>query len=153
MKNNKNTIDEFLQLKSMAVVGVSRNKDKFGTAIYREMKAKGYKVLAVNPKLDMVEGDRCYAGLGALPEIPEGVVICIAPAETIAVIEEAARLGIKYVWLQQGANSPEGEAKAQELGLKLVSGECIFMFAAPVESIHKFHRFVWKLFGKLPKAA
>ena len=151
MINSRKTIDEFMQLKTLAVIGVSRNKDKFGNLIYRDMKAKGYKMLAINPKLDMVEGDRCYAGLGALPEVPQGVIICIAPSETIPVIEEAARLGIKYVWLQQGANSPEGEAKAKELGLNLVSGECIFMFADPVESIHKFHRFINKVFGKLPK--
>jgi uncharacterized protein len=151
MINSKKTIDEFMALKNIAVVGVSRNKDKFGNAIYRDMKAKGYKVLAVNPKLDMVEGDRCYAGLGALPEKPQGVILCISPLETVAVIEEAAKLGIKYIWLQQGANSSEGEAKCKELGLNLVSGECVFMFLEPVESIHGFHRFFWKLFGKMPK--
>ena len=151
MINSRKIVDEFIGLKSIAVVGVSRNKDKFGNAIYREMKAKGYKVMAVNPKLDMAEGDRCYAGLGALPEKPEGVVLVIPPAETLSVIESAAQLGIKYIWLQQGANSPEGEAKCQELGLNVVSGECIFMFLEPVQSIHGFHRFVWKLFGKMPK--
>lgn len=151
MINSRKIIDEFVGLKTIAVVGVSRNKDKFGNAIYRDMKAKGYKMLAINPKLDMVEGDRCYAGLGALPEKPEGVIICINPLETVPVIEEAARLGIKYIWLQQGANSPEGEAKCQELGLNVVSGECIFMFLEPVTSIHAFHRFFVKLFGKLPK--
>lgn len=140
-----------MQLKSFAVVGVSRNKDKFGNAIYRDMKANGYKMLAVNPKLDMVEGDRCFAGLGALPEVPQGVILCINPSETVAVIEEAARLGIKYIWIQQGANSPEGEAKCKELGLNLVSGECIFMFLEPVKSVHGFHRFIWKLLGKMPK--
>ena len=151
MINTRKAIDEFMSLKSMAVVGVSRNKDKFGTVIYRDLKAQGYHMMAVNPKLDMVEGDRCYAGLGALPEKPAGVILCINPAETIAVIEEAARLGIKNIWLQQGANSPEGEAKCKELGLNVVSGECIFMFAEPVKSIHAFHRFLWKLFGKYPK--
>jgi len=151
MINSRTTIDEFLKLSTLAVVGVSHNKDKFGNAIYRDLKTRGYKMLAVNPKLDMVEGDRCYAGLGALPEKPEGVIICINPLETVPVIEEAARLGIQYIWLQQGANSPEGEAKCKELGLKLVSGECIFMFAEPVESIHKFHRFFVKLFGGMPK--
>jgi hypothetical protein len=151
MINSRKTVDEFMALKSFAIVGVSRNKDKFGTVVYRDMKAAGCKVLAVNPKLDMVEGDRCYAGLGALPEKPEGVIICINPSETLPVIEEAARLGIQYIWLQQGANSPEGEAKCKELGLNCISGECIFMFLEPVKSIHAFHRFIWKLFGKLPK--
>ncbi|KAF0111233.1 MAG: CoA-binding protein [Chloroflexi bacterium] len=141
----------FLSLKTLAVVGVSRNKDKFGNAIFRKMKAKGYKILAVNPRLDLVEGDRCYAGLGALPEKPEGVILAVSPSQTISVIEEAARLGSTYVWMQQGANSPEGEARCKELGLNFVSGECIFMFAEPMESFHKIHRFFNRLFGKMPK--
>lgn len=141
----------FLSLKTLAVVGVSRNKDKFGNAIFRKMKAKGYKILAVNPKLDLVEGDRCNAGLGALPEKPEGVILAVSPSQTISVIEEAARLGSTYVWMQQGANSPEGEARCKELGLNFVSGECIFMFAEPMESFHKIHRFFNRLFGKMPK--
>jgi predicted CoA-binding protein len=151
MINSRKTIEDFLKLKTLAVVGVSRNKDKFGSAIFRDLKTKGYKMLAVNPKLDMVEGDRCYAGLGALPEVPGGVIVVIPPKETIAVIEEAARLGIKYIWLQQGANSPEGEARCRELGLNFVSGECIFMFVEPMESFHKFHRFFNRLFGRMPK--
>ena len=141
----------FLSLKTLAIVGVSRNKDKFGNAIFRKMKAKGYKILAVNPRLDLVEGDRCYAGLGALPEKPEGVILAVSPSQTISVIEEAARLGSTYVWMQQGANSPEGEARCKELGLNFVSGECIFMFAEPMESFHKIHRFFNRLFGKMPK--
>ena len=151
MRNSKAAIEEFMKQKNIAVVGASRNKDKFGTAIYRELKTNGYKVYAVNPNADMVEGDRCYAGLGALPAKVDGVIVCIPPTQSLAVIEETARLGIKNLWLQQGANSPEGEAKAKELGLNLVSGECIFMFLEPVGSIHKFHRFFNKLFGAYPK--
>jgi uncharacterized protein len=151
MKNSKQLIEEFTSLKSLAVVGVSRNKDKFGSMIYRELKAKGYKMFAVNPELDMFEGDRCYAGLGALPEKPEGVIIVVQPTAALKVLEDMAKQGIQYAWIQQGANSPENEAKAQELGLKVVAGECAFMFFPPIESIHKFHRTINKIFGKLPR--
>lgn len=151
MKNCKATIQEFMTQKKVAVVGVSRNKDKFGNAIYRELKKAGYKVFAVNPNADMVEGDRCYGGLGALPEKPETVILVVPPTQTIPVIDEAARLEIKYIWLQQGADSQEAEKHCQELGLQVVSGECIFMFIEPVESIHKFHRFLRRIFGSMPK--
>ena len=151
MRNTKAAIDEFLKQKTIAVVGASRSKDKFGTAVYRDLKAKGYKVFAVNPNADVVEGDRCYAGLGALPAPADAAILVIPPAQTLPVIEEAARVGIKYLWLQQGSNSPAGEAKARELGLTLVSGECIFMFAEPMESFHKVHRFFNKLFGMYPR--
>lgn len=151
MINSKKIIDDFMKLKSIAVVGVSRNKDKFGNLVYRELKKSGYKVFAINPQADMVEGDRCYAGLGALPEKPGGVIVILPPDRTMAVIEETARLGIQYIWLQMGADSPEGEKHAQELGLALVSGECVLMHIQPVESIHQLHRFFRRLFGRMPK--
>ena len=61
MINSQNNVNEFLHQKKIAVVGVSRNKSKFGNMIYRELKSRGYQVMAVNPNADMVEGDRCYA--------------------------------------------------------------------------------------------
>jgi len=151
MKNSKQRIDEFVALRKIAVVGVSRKSDKFGNAIYNELKQRGKTVYAVNPNADMVEGDRCYAGLGALPEKPDGVLIVLPPEATLQVIRDAAAEGISYVWLQQGANSVQGEKLAEELGLKWVSGECIFMYNEPVKSIHKVHRIFRKIFGGLPK--
>lgn len=151
MKNTLENIEKFLKLKKIAVVGVSRKKDKFGNMIYRELKTHGYQVMAVNPNADMVEGDRCYAGLGALPEKPDGVLVVVPPADGLKVIEEAAALEIQNVWVQQGANSPEIEQKCGELNLTCTSGECIFMYLEPVTSIHAFHRFFRRLFGKMPK--
>lgn len=151
MVTQKSVIDEFMALQSLAVVGVSRNKDKFGNMVYRELKTNGYKVFAVNPQADMIDGDRCYAGLGALPEVPEGVILVIPSAQGMSVVEEMARLGIKHLWIQQGAESPELEKRSQELGLSFVRGECIFMFIEPVKSIHSVHRFIKRLFGKYPK--
>lgn len=151
MTNTKQTIDEFVALKTIAVVGVSREPNKFGNMIYRELKKRGKKVYAVNPAADMLEGDRCYAGLGALPEKVDGVVIVVPPARSLDVIRDAAKAQIGYVWLQQGSNSLEGEKLCEELGVKFVSGECIFMYSQPVESIHKFHRCLRRIFGGLPR--
>lgn len=151
MKNTKNSIDTFLNQKTYAVVGVSRNKDKFGNIIYREMKSRGFEVYGVNPQLDMIEGERCYGGLGAIPIKPDAVIAVIPPPATLAVIDDMVRLGIKNLWLQQGADSPEAEQKALALGMNLVSGECMLMYLPPVESLHKFHRTLRKIFGGLPK--
>jgi len=124
---SKQYLDEFVSLNSVAVVGVSASRRKFGNAIYQELKDRGKKVFAINPKTDTVDGDPCYPNLTSLPEKPEGALLVIPPAATLAVIREAASLGIERIWLQQGAESSEGEALCAELGLKLVSGECIFM--------------------------
>jgi hypothetical protein len=151
MVNTRENINAFLQQEKIAVVGASRNKDKFGNMIYKDLKTAGYKVMAVNPNADMVDGDRCFAGLGALPEKPDGVLIVIPAKQGIEIVEEAARMGVRHVWVQQGANSPEIDKRLEELNLVAVSGECIFMFLEPVKSVHSFHRFFRQIFGKMPK--
>jgi len=124
---SKQYLDEFVSLNSVAVVGVSASRRKFGNAIYQELKDRGKKVFAINPKTDTVDGDPCYPNLTSLPEKPEGALLVIPPAATMAVIREAASLGIERIWLHQGAESAEGEARCPELGLKPVSGARIFM--------------------------
>lgn len=151
MINSRHNIDAFLQQKKIAVVGASRNKDKFGNMIYKDLKSAGFQVMAVNPNADMVDGDRCYAGLGALPEKPDGVLVVIPSKQGVEIIEEIARMGVRHVWVQQGANSPEIDKRMEELDLIAVSGECIFMFLEPVKSVHSFHRFFRRIFGGMPR--
>jgi predicted CoA-binding protein len=151
MKNSRQAIDAFLANKTIAVVGVSHNGDKFGNYLYRAVRQAGYKVYAVNPNLDMAEGDRCYAGLGALPEKPDGVVLVVPPQATLQVLDDMGKLGIHSVWIQQGADSTEGDKKAAELGINLVSGECLMLVLEPVQSVHRWHRAVRKLIGRIPK--
>jgi predicted CoA-binding protein len=53
--------------------------------------------------------------------------------------------------MQQGSESEKAINYCNENGIDVIHGECILMFAEPVESIHKFHKWLWKIFGKLPK--
>lgn len=141
-------IKEFLQAKKLAVVGVSRSPQKFGTAIYNELKARGFEVYGVNPMMDTISGDKCYPSLAALAGQVDGVVISVSPNKAAAVLHEAAAAGISKVWLQQGSQSKETEIAAREAGIDPVTGKCILMYAGEVKSIHAFHRFFAKLFGQ-----
>jgi predicted CoA-binding protein len=147
----KRSIDDFLTLKSFAVVGVSRDNKKFGNSVYRMLKERGVKVYPVNPNTDRVDGERCYSRLTELPEKVEGVVIVVPPKQTEAVVKEAAEVGIQNVWMQQGAESRSAIQFCEQYGIDAVHGECIFMFVEPVISVHKFHRWTKKLFHKLPQ--
>ncbi len=147
----KAMIDDFLAQRTLAIVGVSRKTEKFGCTVYRELKAKGYKVFPVNPHAEEVLGDRCYPNLGALPEPVGGVVIVVPPAETERVVQDAAAAQIRRVWMQQGAESEAALRFCKDNGMSVVSGECIMMFAQPVGFGHGLHRWVWGLLGKLPQ--
>lgn len=145
------TVTNFLNSKSIAVVGVSRDKKKFGYVAYKNLKDKGYKVFPVNPNVDAVDSDKCYPNLSSITENFEGVLLVIQPKQSERVVREAYTLGIKSIWFQQGSSSDEVIKFCEENKISVVSGECIMMFTEPVESFHKFHRWIWKLFGKLPK--
>jgi predicted CoA-binding protein len=142
-------IVDFIAGKRVAVVGVSRYSKKFGSSIYTELKGRGYQVYAVNPSVAEIKGEKCYPNLSALKGQVDGAVICIKPKLVEPVLREAAAIGLKNIWLQWGADTPETIKLGRELGLNLVSGKCILMYAEPVHSFHSFHRFFMKLFGKL----
>lgn len=98
---------ELLKLKTWAVVGATNNKEKYGNMIYNKLKNKGYEVYPVNPRYDEVEGDKCYDDLKSLPVIPDVVEMVVAPRFGINTVKEAAKLGIKNIWLQPGTVSDE----------------------------------------------
>lgn len=143
------TVQKFFQGKRLAIVGVSRTGKKFGNTILTELKGRGYQVYVVHPEQQEIGGEKCYRDLTALPEAVDGLVVCVSPRKTGQVIEEAAQAGIKNVWLQMGAESPDVIAQAQKSGMNIVSGKCILMYADPVKGLHGFHRTLAKIFGQL----
>lgn len=144
------SVDEFLQCKNLAVVGVSRKSSKFGNVIYKELKKKGFNVYGVNPNMDNVEGDKCYHSLRELEGKIDGIVNVVSKAQTSDVAKEANEIGIKNIWMQQGSESEEAIKYCNENGINEIHKECILMFADPVNSIHGVHRWLWKVMGKLP---
>jgi hypothetical protein len=144
-------VDEFVAQRKLAVVGVSRSGRKFGNWAFRELKSKGYEVFPVHAGAETLEGARAYPSLAALPEPVGGVLIVVPSSQTEQVVRDAADAGIRRVWMQQGAESPEAIRFCEENGITAVHGECILMFAPNPSWLHRSHRWVWKILGKLPR--
>jgi uncharacterized protein len=150
--NKRESIDNILTSKNFAVAGVSRNKNKFGSVIFKELTEKGVNSYPVNPGLSTIMGSECYSDIKSLPEKVEALVIVTNPRETVKLVKDAYENGIKKIWIQQGAESPEAVQFCESKGINYVTKECLFMYMDPVKSIHKFHKGIWKLFGKYHKA-
>lgn len=148
MRTSRALLESFINLPSLALVGVSRTGQKFGNVVLRELRAKGYRVYPINPLADLIDGVRCYHTFADLPEPVGGVVVVVPPESAITVVREAAAAGIRRVWLQQGAASPYVLQVCRELRLETIADECILMFAAPT-GIHKVHRAVHDVFHRL----
>lgn len=142
-------IDDFIQSKKIAVVGMSRTGKKFGNMAGKELLAKGYEIYPVHPDVKEIDGMVCYPDLKSLNGKVDGVWISIPPKKVPAVLQDAAEIGLKNIWLQQGAWSKEVQQSIDQLGLSVVSKKCIMMYAAPVKSVHKFHRTIKGIFGGL----
>jgi predicted CoA-binding protein len=150
VKATRSDIQDFLAERTLAVVGVSRSGKGFGIAALRELKRKGYTIYPVHPQAAAIEGDACYPSLLALPGPVGGVLVVTPPAESGRVVQDAVTAGIPRVWLQQGAVSDEAVRICEAHGVRVIPGECVLMFAEPAASFHKFHRFVARLFRRLP---
>ena len=145
----KAAINDFLEQKTLAVVGVSRSGKKFGNIASKELRNKGYKVITVHPEAESIDGVQCYPSLKDLPEPVGGVLVVVPPKETEKVVREAHEAGITRVWMQQGAASDEAVRFCTDNNMTIVHGRCILMFAQPA-GFHKFHHWLWKILGKLP---
>lgn len=146
----KKSVENFISSKNLAVVGVSRKGGKFGNVIYKELKKKGMNIYGVNPNMETIEGDKCYKNLNELKGKIDGVINVVSPDQTLDVAKQAKEIGVKNIWMQQGSESDEAIKFCQENGINEVHKECILMFADPVNSVHSFHKWVWKVLGKLP---
>jgi predicted CoA-binding protein len=126
------SIEKFLALRNLAIVGASRNRKKYGNIVYRDLRAKGYRVFAVNPKSKEIEGDPCYPDLQSIPEKIEGVVIIVPPQRTNNVVREINSLGIRHVWMQPGAESAEAIQFCQEKNMNAIFDLCVMVMSHPI---------------------
>jgi predicted CoA-binding protein len=115
-------MEEFLAQERFAVVGASPDRAKYGNKCLRCYQQAGRDVVAVHPRESEVEGAAAYPSLGDVPDTPQAVTIVTPPRVSLAVVEEAARLGVRHIWLQPGAEDEAVLARAAELGLSPIAG-------------------------------
>lgn len=120
--------ETILNQKTFAVTGVSRDKDKYGYKVYHCLKSAGYRVFAVNPNAETIEGDPCYPSLDNIPVKVDCVVTVTQPEVTEETVQLAGRLHIPYVWMQPGSESNAAINHATSSALTyMAGGPCILV--------------------------
>ena len=112
---------------SIAVVGATDDPAKYGGVVYRRMKGLGYRVFAVNPNRESVDGDPAYPDLASLPETPTLVNFVVPPSVGAAVAEEAMGLGYTSLWFQPGAESDRLTRRLRDAGAEVLTDACIMV--------------------------
>jgi len=121
-------IKKFLDKRNIfAVVGASRDPNKYGYQVYKDLKEAGYEVYPVNPNTDKILDDKCYPNLGDLPKKPDVVDLVVPPKVTEEIVKTCKRLGITKVWMQPGSESETAINFCDEHGIDLVYGVCVMI--------------------------
>jgi hypothetical protein len=103
--------------KSIVILGASSHRDRFSNKAVRAYQSKGYRVFALHPRESVVEGLSVYRSVSEIPEPLEVASFYVRPEVGMQIIEELAPKGIREVYLNPGADSPELYRRAEELGL------------------------------------
>ena len=116
--------DLLVRAKTIAVVGLSSDPMRPSYGVSEYMQRKGYRIIPVNPNETEVLGARAYASLADIPEKVDLVDIFRRSQFVLEVVDEAIRLNIPAVWLQEGVVHKAAAQKARDAGLTVVMDLC-----------------------------
>jgi predicted CoA-binding protein len=118
-------IRKALDLKTVAIVGLSPNELRASNYVGRYMRYHGYQVVPVNPRQEEILGLPCYPDLAAIPQKVDIVNVFRLPEAVPEIAQDAVKVGAACLWLQFDVISPEGAKIATEGGLDVVMDLCI----------------------------
>src|SRR5213592_4653543 len=107
-------------MKTVAIIGASSNRNKFGNKAVRAFQQQGFTVYPVNPNEPEVEGLPTFKNIRDLPVRPQMVSVYVPPPVLLKVLPDIAAKGCDELWLNPGTESDEVLAEAERLGLNVI---------------------------------
>lgn len=148
------TIEDFLAQKRIAMAGISRNPESFSVKLFEELCRRGYDIVPVNPNMAEVQGRQCFARMQDVRPSVGAALLMTSPGTTEIVVQDCAEAGIRRIWMYRAAGKGSVSAKAvafcQRRGIRVVPGQCPFMFLPDTAGFHRFHGFIRKITGRYP---
>jgi predicted CoA-binding protein len=107
-------------MKTIAIIGASTDRAKFGNIAVRAFVRQGWKVFPVNPKEPQVEGLPAFKGIAEVPERPNLISVYLPPPVLLKVLPDIAARGCDELWLNPGTESAEVLSLAESLKLNVI---------------------------------
>jgi predicted CoA-binding protein len=114
-----------VRAKTIAVVGLSGNPLRASHGVSAYMQSHGYRILPVNPQIRSSLGEKAYASLLEVPEKIDVVNIFRRPEFVEEVVDQAIRLKVPAIWMQEGVIHEKAAEKARQAGIFVVMDLCI----------------------------
>jgi predicted CoA-binding protein len=105
-------------MKTVAVIGASADRRKFGNKALRAFMQAGYRTIPITPNHAQVEGQRAYATVMDVPDAIDMATVYVPPAIGEQLLEGFLAKGITEVWFNPGAATSALIGRARALGLR-----------------------------------
>lgn len=119
--------DLLQRAKTIAVVGLSDNPLRPSHGVSAYMQGQGYRIIPVNPNIQSCLGEKAYASLSDVPEKIDIVNIFRRSEFVELVVDEAIRLGVPAIWMQEGVVHEKAAEKARAAGIFVTMDRCILV--------------------------
>ena len=113
------------RVKTIAVVGYSPKPGRASHNIARQMQQFGFRIIPVRPGISEGLGEKAYPDLVSVPEPVDLANVFRSGKYVPEVLDQCLRLGIKNIWMQEGAEHEESAERARAAGMTVVMGRCI----------------------------
>ena len=128
MERDSYTDDEirnFLSLKKVAVIGISRSESKAAHFVPKYLSENGFDIIPVNPNSNEILSKKCYKEITEV-EGEIDIVDVFRPSEDVlSFVIDAIKKNPKVIWLQEGIHNEEAENLAREHGIDIVFNRCM----------------------------
>lgn len=128
MERDSYTDDEirnFLSLKKVAVIGISRSESKAAHFVPKYLSENGFDIIPVNPNSNEILSKKCYKEITDV-EGDIDIVDVFRPSEDVLpFVRDAIKKNPKVIWLQEGIHNEEAENLAREHGIDVVFNRCM----------------------------
>lgn len=122
------TINDILaQTKTIAIVGLSAERQKASYFVATYLQREGYRVIPVNPRGGTILNEKVYPDLKSIPEKVDLVDVFRPANEVPAIVDQAIEIGAKSLWTQLRIVDFKAAEKARAAGLSVVMDKCVKM--------------------------
>jgi len=111
--------------RTIAVVGLSDSPMRTSYGVSEYMQSQGYRIIPVNPAIEQTLGEKAYPTLSDVTEKIDIVNVFRRSEYVPEVVEEAIRLGVPAIWMQEGVEHQAAAEKARAAGIFVVMDRCI----------------------------
>jgi len=118
-------IIEILNLKKVAVIGMSKHQEKAAHFVPKYLSENGFDIIPVNPNSDEILNKKCYKEINDIKDDIDIVDVFRPSEDVLPFVKDAIKKNPKVIWLQEGIHNDEAENLAREHGIDVVFNRCM----------------------------